>query len=91
MPKSTIEEVWNRIGALAGREFQTISGKTFTYSMDGDGFITSRTDYRLGRADVEKALALVPLSGPGEVNQLVRGPAYLWAILHDQRVRNADW
>jgi hypothetical protein len=28
----------------------------------------------------------MPLSGPGEINRLVRGPAYIFAILTDRRV-----
>jgi hypothetical protein len=34
----------------------------------------SRTDYRISRADVEKAFQLVPLDGPGAISSIVRGP-----------------
>jgi len=27
-----------------------------------------------------------PLEGPGAINRLVQGPAYVWAVLHDQRI-----
>ena len=86
-----IDSVWKRIVALEGQGFHTISGKPFTYSVDGDAFIPSRTDYRLSKGNLAKALAFVPFAGPGVVNQLVRGPAYVWAVLHDPRVREMDW
>jgi hypothetical protein len=33
----------------------------------------------------------VPLEGPGELAGLVRGQSYIWAILHDTRIRKKDW
>jgi len=31
------------------------------------------------------------LNGPGDITSTIRGAAYVWAILHDPRIRNADW
>jgi alpha-beta hydrolase superfamily lysophospholipase len=28
----------------------------------------------------------VPLDGPGLINHIARGPAYVWAVLHDPRI-----
>ncbi len=28
----------------------------------------------------------MPVEGPGRINDLVRGPAYIWAILNDNRI-----
>jgi hypothetical protein len=89
--KPPIDAVWAKISALAGAEFATITGLPFTFTVTGDVLRTSRTKYSLGKSDFAKALALAPLDGPGEINALVRGPAYIWAILHDQRVRGKDW
>ena len=86
-----INAVWIRIKNLSGQQFLTKSGKPFTYSVSGDVLNPSRTDYNLSKSDFEKALALAPLDGPGAINQIVRGPAYIWAVLHDPRVRGADW
>lgn len=85
------EDIWNRILALEGETFTTITGLPFTYVVTGDALYPSRTDYRLSRSDVEKAYGLVPLPGPGVINRVVRGPAYIWAILHDSRVSQGAW
>lgn len=87
----SIEEVWRRIEVHQGEEFSTITGLAFTYLIDDDVLTTSRTDFPLRIGEFAKALALVPIPGPGGINDLVRGPAYVWAILHDKRIRQADW
>ncbi len=77
--------------AKCGIEF---SGLAFTYRVVGNAVIPSRTRYQIARSDFEKAYELVPLGGPGEINRLVRGPAYVWGILHDTRVqarRGMNW
>jgi hypothetical protein len=83
--------IWGRIAALQGEQFATVTGLPFTYRVDGDALYPSRTDYRLSRSDFETAYGRVPISGPGAINYDVRGPAYVWAILHDQRVSQGAW
>lgn len=78
--------IWKRICEHAGDSFETKSGRPFTYEIDGNAVIPSRTDYRLGKGDFQKAYGLHPVDGPGDLNQLVRGPAYIWAVLHDHRI-----
>ncbi len=85
------QEVWNRIRTHEGEEFKTITGKPFTYQIHGDVFNPSRTNYNVTKSDFEKAFVLTPFKGPGMVNLLVRGPSYIWAVLHDSRVRKDDW
>jgi hypothetical protein len=29
---------------------------------------------------------MLPINGPGEIGEIVRGPSYVWAILHDRRI-----
>lgn len=87
----TFSEVWSHISALEGEEFETKTGKPFTFEVHGDVFRPSRTNYNIAKSDFEKAFALVPFDGPGVVNDTVRGPAYIWAVLHDRRVRKSDW
>jgi len=87
----SINEVWQRIKAHQGEEFTTKTGLPFTYRVAGAVLWPSRTDYNLAQSDFAKALALCPLPGPGKINNLVRGPAYVWAILHDSRIRGSDW
>jgi len=84
-------EVWKRIKAHQGEKFHTKTGLEFTYNIKENGFFPSRTEYRISQSDVEKAYKLVPFDGPGVVNDIVRGPAYLWAVLHDTRIRKNDW
>ena len=85
--KPKITEVWGRIRSLEGELFVTKTGKEFTYSIEGFGLRPSRTDYTISRSNFQTALELAPLGGPGEINDLVRGPSYVWAILHDARIR----
>lgn len=84
--KPPFDEVWRRIVDLEGETFKTITGLPFEYMIDGEALIPSRTDYRLSRGNFEKAFARVPISQPREINNDVRGPSYVWAILHDARV-----
>ena len=86
MPRALFSEVWRRVCALEGQTFHTITGLPFTYSIFGDTFYPSRTNYAIARSNFETAYELWPLSGPGQINDIVRGPAYVWAVLHDSRV-----
>ena len=89
--KASVDAVWRRLKNLEGEEFRTKTGLPFTYEISSDTFRPSRTEYKVSKADFERALALVPFDGPGTINSIVRGPAYVWAVLHDQRVRMGDW
>lgn len=83
--------VWNRIVASAGQPFSTSRGLPFTYTTSPASLRTSRTRYSIGRTEIEKAYAHVPFNGPGDITKTVRGPSYVWAILHDRRIRRTDW
>jgi hypothetical protein len=89
--KPSIDELWTRIKTYAGDEFKTKTGMPFTYEISGDVFHSSRTDYNISKAEFQKAFAIVPFDGPGVINRSVRGPAYVWAVLHDKRIRKQDW
>ena len=67
------------------------TGKPFTYEIDGNVLHPSRTKYNVSKSDFRKALELVPFDGPGVVSNVVRGSAYVWAVLHDKRVRRQSW
>jgi hypothetical protein len=90
MLTSEIETVWARIGANAGSEFRMIGGAVFHYSIVGGSVALDRTNYRIPKSDFEKALALCPLMNTTVVQHL-RAPAYLYAILMDDRIRQIDW
>jgi hypothetical protein len=91
MQKSPFKEIWNRIVAHAGEVFYTITGLPLRYEIKGNGFYPSRTNYRISKADFEEAYQRVPIEGPGVINEIVRGPAYVWAVLHDPRISLGEW
>jgi len=91
MTPTPFSEVWSRIREHSGEAFITKTGLEFTYKIRADAFFPSRTAYRISKADFEKAYRLVPLQGPGVISNLVRGSAYVWAVLHDRRVSVGSW
>lgn len=86
MENIIFNEVWRRITTNEGDTFITKTGKEFSYTITGEGLKTTRTDYRLSKADFEKAYKMMPIDGPGVIRDLVRGSAYIWAILNDKRI-----
>lgn len=86
MSQLPFDRVWQRIVNHAGEVFRTTTGLEFTYRIQGSGFYPSRTEYRIGESDFEKAYQLVPIEGPGDISDLVRGSSYVWAVLHDPRI-----
>jgi len=90
-PKISIDEVWSRLKTCEGKPFETKTGKPFTYEMIGDVFHPSRTEYNISKAEFRKALVDVPFDGAGVIGKTVRGPSYVWAVLHDRRIRKEDW
>ena len=91
MRAQSIDEVWDRVRALEGSAFETKTGKSFTYTVVGEALRPSRTEYHIAKSELRKALAVVPFDGPGRISNEVRGPSYVYAILHDHRVRRNDW
>ncbi len=91
LAKTRFEEVWTRIVKHQGQTFRTITGKKFRYMIEQNGFYPSRTQYRISKRDFEKAYRMVPIDGPGEIAQIVRGPSYVWAALHDHRICLGEW
>jgi hypothetical protein len=84
----SFDEVWSRIRGCAGQEFHTKTGVKFTYRVEGAAVIPDHTGYPIHVSQFQKAYALMPLRGPSELNRLVRGPAYVYALLTDVRTRH---
>jgi hypothetical protein len=78
--------VWAAIERHAGETFHQVRGQAFTYRLQGAGIVPSTTRYRIPRSAFDRALERLPVTGPGELNDL-RGPSYLYAILMDPRIR----
>ena len=91
MPTPSFPVVWARIAAHAGQRFSTKTGRPFVYAIERDALVTDRTEHPLAKTNFAEALKKVPFDGPGRIAQSVRGPAYVWAILHDSRIRGNEW
>ncbi len=87
----SFESVWASICANEGQIFYTKTGLDFSYRIKDNTFYPSRTKYAIGKGDFEKAYRMVPIKGPGVINEIVRGPAYIWAVLHDSRISKGEW
>ena len=79
--------VWANILRCAGETFTTKRGLPFTYQIVNGAVVPNRTGYPLSKSNFEKASSIKDLQGPGQINDLVRGPAYVYAILTDRRIR----
>ena len=80
------DAVWHRIETCAGKDFRTKTGLRLTYKVVGATVVPDRTGYALHISNFQTAFKLLPLKGPGEINAIVRGPAYVYAILADDRI-----
>jgi len=69
---TSFQTIWKRICFLEGVTFETKTGCTFTYKIDGNSVVPSRTQYLLSRKNFEKAYEYFPLDGSGPISSLVR-------------------
>jgi len=88
---TSFDLVWKRIRAHTGEKFHTIRGIEFTYIMEQDRLCPSRTIYWIAKNDFRKAYRMAPVDGPSVICNDVRGPSYVWAILHDKRIAESKW
>jgi hypothetical protein len=89
--KPSFAEIWKRILFCEGEEFKTDTNLPFTYEINGNSLFPSRTEYNIPKTEIAKAYELVPISSPNIITKLVRGPSYIWAILHDERISKKEW
>jgi hypothetical protein len=81
------QAIWDNIVKHQGELFRTITDLPFTYIIKGNSVVPDRTNYPISKNEFKKAYKLEFLSGPGQINNLVRGPAYVYAILTDIRIK----
>jgi hypothetical protein len=90
MAKISFTDVWNNIAVHEGAVFHTITGLPFTYRMENDCLLPIRNGVpirqSLTRQNFENAFGLLPFNSPGAINNTIRGPAYVYALLHDPRI-----
>lgn len=96
------EQIWDRICSLQGHQFQTKRELPFTYSVKSGVTVWGERDGRsinqsLGKSNFSQVYSMMQdrlIKGPGAITARarergesdVRGPSYVWAILHDRRV-----
>lgn len=81
------DTIWENIVSNAGEQFHTKRKLPFTYKIVNSSVVPDRTNFPLAKSNFEKASRIGDLSGPGQINRLVMGPAYVYAILTDERIR----
>jgi hypothetical protein len=86
MSKPSFGPIWRQIVICAGQEFKTVSGLPFTYAARGQVLRVNQTRYNLPRSEFERAYALAPLKGPGQISSIIWGPEYIYAVLTDARI-----
>jgi hypothetical protein len=93
-PVTNFDAIWHRIRQHEGEEFQTKTGLTFTYTVPGAYLQVERAGRHINRSlsktNFVKAAAQMPVDGPGGLRAR-QGSSYTWAILSDDRVRDASW
>ena len=81
----SFQSIWTRIVGNAGSTFRQKRGGEFTYEVVSGCVVPDRTNRQLPRSQFEKASERLPVTGPGEFQDL-QGPSYLFAILTDARI-----
>ncbi len=89
-PKPKMEVIWERLRRHQGETFMQIGGNEFTYSVEQDRIIPSRTDWFFPRNQIAEAVSLMPVANTVPLQHLY-GPSYLYAMLMDPRIRCEDW
>ena len=84
------DAVWQRICANEREFFKTDGGRWFTYRIEAEELRPSQSDLRIARSEFERVFPLLPVP-PAKMNKYVKGPAYVWAILHDPRISEGRW
>jgi len=82
------EDVWNRITKHQGEIFHTIRGLKLKYEVKGDKIYHNRTKPPILKSDFKRIYQKFPIEKPSEIQGLVRGSAYVYAILSDERISN---
>lgn len=70
------------------QKFRPVRGLPFKYCVEDNYVIPDRTNYPLVKSEFKKAVLIPNLQGSGQINDLVRGPSYIYAILSDDNKVN---
>jgi len=80
------EEVWEKIIKNQNEVFYTKTGLELKYRIDGDTLYHNRTAPEIHKSDFKRAYEKFPIKNPSDIKDLVRGSAYIYAILNDKRI-----
>lgn len=81
----SFQDIWCKIEKHAGEVFHTKDGTEFTYEVQGDQFIAAKGDQTISKSNFEEAYQSTDVD-PEEMVKIVKGPAYVWSVLHDKRI-----
>lgn len=96
----TLEELWKRIKKYQGEPFQTKTGKVFHFEVSAASLKVLEVKGAIIPAKYFLlALDIVPTKTPKLFSDIYKdtfkivpwGHNYIWAILHDKRIRQGDW
>lgn len=90
MTDRDIDEIWERMIAHEGQEFEQIRGQAFTYEIDDKALTPSTTDFDLTKENFANALPFLPFENTVCIQHLF-GPSYVYVILMDERISQGDW
>lgn len=80
------EDIWNRIIKHQGETFYTIRKLGLKYEVRDDKIYHNRTKPPILKSDFKRIYEKFPIEKPSEIQGLVRGSAYVYAILSDERI-----
>ncbi len=80
-----MDGIWEKVKLHQGETFHTVRGLEFTYKVNGETVIHTRSKATLSRSDFEKAVRLAPKK-PSDLHNDVAGPSYVYAIITDSRL-----
>lgn len=77
--------IWEKVKQHQGETFETVNGKPFTYTVEGNKIIHTRCKTPIFKSNFEKAVCLNPQK-PSDLQMKVTGPSYVYAIISDPRL-----
>lgn len=80
-----MSHIWEKIKQHQGETFHTVRGLEFSYRVEGEKIIHTRSTETISRTDFEKAELLAPQK-PSDLHNVVWGPSYVYAIITDPRI-----
>ncbi|MFN7935593.1 MAG: hypothetical protein U0R19_19840 [Bryobacteraceae bacterium] len=90
-----MEDVWRRIVACEGQEFETTTGLPFTYIVDAQGLWPvrngKRINMKLSRGEIGNAIRKGRPEKVADLNKKFRDPSYLFSLLRDGRTAPRSW